>query len=74
MQGFERSTTPSRTPLSIPVAVPWGAKDRTHRRSTPANAFPNATVISFDECGHCPDLEDPRRFATWLLDWHGETR
>lgn len=74
MQGFERSTPPSREPLSISVAVPWGAKDRTHRRSTPANAFPNADVIAFDDCGHCPDLEDPRRFATWLLDWHGETR
>lgn len=73
MQGLEGSAPPSREPLSIPVAIPWGAKDRTHRRSTPANSFPNADVITFDECGHCPDLEDPRRFATWLLDWHGET-
>lgn len=72
MQGLERSAPPSREPLSIPVAIPWGAKDRTHRRSTPANSFPNADVITFDECGHCPDLEDPRRFATWLLDWHGD--
>jgi pimeloyl-ACP methyl ester carboxylesterase len=73
MQGLERSHKPSREPLSMPLAIPWGAKDRTHRHSTPAQAFPNAAVIAFDDCGHCPDLEDPRRFATWLLDWHGET-
>lgn len=72
MQGFERSAPPSREPLAIPVAVPWGAKDRTHRRSTPKNAFPRADVVTFDECGHCPDLEDPRRFVAWLLDWHGD--
>lgn len=72
MQGFERSAPPSREPLAMPIAIPWGAKDRTHRRSTPANSFPRADVVAFDECGHCPDLEDPRRFATWLLDWHGD--
>lgn len=74
MQGFERSAPPSREALAIPVAIVWGAKDRTHRRSAPANSFPNADVVTFDDCGHCPDFEDPRRFATWLLAWHGETR
>lgn len=73
MQGFERSAEPSRAPLSIPIAIPWGAKDRTHHRSTPSSSFPNATVVGFDDCGHCPELEDPRGFSKWLLEWHGET-
>lgn len=71
MQGLERSAAPSRTPLSVPTAIVWGARDRTHRRSDPVNAFPGAELIRFEQCGHSPDLEAPQAFAAWLLGWHG---
>lgn len=73
MQGFERSAPPPSVPLPVRTAVVWGPKDRTHRRSVPEQSTAGAEVVRFDGCGHCPELEDPRRFAQWLLRWHQET-
>ena len=71
MQGLERSPEPPRAPLSVPVAIVWGDRDRTHRRSSPSNALPGAELVHFERCGHSPDLEAPEAFASWLLAWHG---
>ncbi|MCC6877722.1 MAG: alpha/beta hydrolase [Sandaracinaceae bacterium] len=69
MQGFERGPAPEPRALPVPAAVVWGRKDRTHRRSDPMTSVPGAEVVFFDECGHSPELEDPQRFARWLLTW-----
>jgi len=74
MQGLERSPPPAREPLPIPVAVVWGDRDRTHRRSSPADAMPGAELVHFERCGHSPDLESPAEFAKWLLAWHAGHR
>jgi pimeloyl-ACP methyl ester carboxylesterase len=67
MQGLERGT-PLAQAQARHVAVVHGARDRTHRRSTFA-APAGGTLVTFEECGHSPELEAPARFASWLLDW-----
>ena len=64
----------SRGPLSVPAAVPWGDKDRSHSRSDPTRTLPGAEVVRVAECGHSPELEEPARFAAWLLSWEEKTR
>jgi pimeloyl-ACP methyl ester carboxylesterase len=70
MQGLERSPPPPSVRMPVPSAIVWGSKDRTHRHSTAEHSVPDAEVVRFDDCGHSPELEDPRRFAQWLLTWH----
>lgn len=69
MQGYEASPTPQLPAPNVPCAVVVGGKDRTHRHSDFSKAVPGAEVVRFDDCGHCPDLEQPARFTTWLLAW-----
>lgn len=69
MQGYERSAVTPPSALPMPHAVAWGPRDRTHKRSDPAAAYPGATLVRFEQCGHSPELEAPQRFVSWLLDW-----
>lgn len=69
MQGYERSAVAPPRPLPVPHALVWGARDRTHKRSDPATAYPGAALVRFDQCGHSPELEAPQAFISWLLDW-----
>lgn len=58
-------------PLSVPTTFLWGAADRSHRatrRDTCREIAPHADVRSFDDLGHCFDIEDPARVAPLLLD------
>ncbi len=71
MQGLERSPAPAALAPTVATAIVWGARDRTHRHSDPHRSVAGAEVVRFDECGHSPELEAPRRFVDWLLDWHG---
>ncbi|HSN84430.1 MAG TPA: alpha/beta hydrolase [Polyangiales bacterium] len=72
MQGYARGPAPPSTELTVPTAVVWGPRDRTHRQSDPAQSAPGAKVVTMPECGHSPELEDPERFVDWLLRWHRE--
>jgi len=68
MQGLTPELDDSPTP--VPTAVVWGAKDRTHAKSDPSRSVLGAEVVRFDDSGHSPDLEEPARFASWLVGWH----
>ena len=52
--------------VSVPALVVWGDKDRVVPLST-ANRFlqslPNAKLEVVKDCGHCVDLEQPKRLA-----------
>jgi pimeloyl-ACP methyl ester carboxylesterase len=53
-------------PLAVPTTFLWGASDRSHRatkRDTCREIAPHADVRTFDDLGHCFDLEDPARVA-----------
>ncbi len=47
----------------------WGNADRSHRRSrghSLRELLPNAECVTFEACGHFPELEAPQRFAAVL--------
>jgi pimeloyl-ACP methyl ester carboxylesterase len=57
---------------AVPTLVVWGAKDRSQARSDPAGFrehAPDAEVVAFEDAGHFPELEQPRRFADVVGAW-----
>ncbi len=68
MQGLAGGTVAPDRPTQ-PVSVLWGARDRTHRRSVPEAAMPGAPITLYSEAGHCPELEEPARFADQVTAW-----
>jgi pimeloyl-ACP methyl ester carboxylesterase len=70
-QSMHRMTAADVGPLAVPTTFLWGASDRSHRatnRDTCREIAPHADVRTFDDLGHCFDLEDPARIAGLLLD------
>ena len=70
VQGLLREPKDSARLQTIPCTVLWGVQDRSHRFTQP-NAIlrdvPHAQVVVLEDCGHFPDLENPRRFMQVLL-------
>lgn len=70
---LEREDAPPAT--DKPALVVWGAKDRTHARSDPAGFrahAPRAKLVAFEDAGHFPELEQPKRFAAEVAAWWTE--
>lgn len=65
VQGFFDTGPPP--PVSHPVWLAWGDRDRTHRYSEPERSVTGSTVTRFGHTGHSPELEDPEGFVTALL-------
>lgn len=58
-------------PLAVPTTFFWGAADRSHRktkRDSCREIAPHADLRSFEDLGHCCEVEDPERVASLLLD------
>ena len=56
--------------IGCPVLLVWGDRDRmvTHRGAQHiVDAVPGTTYELLEGCGHCPQLEEPDRFAELLL-------
>jgi pimeloyl-ACP methyl ester carboxylesterase len=56
--------------ISCPVLVVWGERDRmvlAKGAQRVLDAVPGAQLELLDECGHCPQLECPDKFADLLL-------
>ena len=52
--------------LESPALAIWGRQDRSHRDTDPACTLkhaPAAQVVSFHQCGHFTELEQPEAFA-----------
>lgn len=65
-----RRAEPPRATIPVPVLSVWGSEDRTHRPSDPSGALalaPRGRLVLFDDAGHFPDLEQPRRFEQEVL-------
>jgi pimeloyl-ACP methyl ester carboxylesterase len=66
VQAYFGGAEPTFTPIEQKALVLWGDADRSHRHSDPESALPhfrNAELLRFDGAGHCPELEQPVRFA-----------
>lgn len=63
--------SPTFAPVKQKAMVLWGAADRTHRRTDKRSVLayaPDAAYLEFADAGHFPDLEQPERFASLLLE------
>ncbi|WP_240440928.1 alpha/beta fold hydrolase [Ralstonia solanacearum] len=48
-----------------------GTRDDSHRDTNPTSLreyIPQAEMIRFDDCGHFPDIEQPERYASVLIE------
>lgn len=62
--------------IGCPVLVVWGEQDRmvpSKGAQRVVDALPRTRVEVLDECGHCPQIECPDRFAELLLDFPPQT-
>ena len=58
--------------IGCPVLVVWGEKDRmvfSKGAQRVVDAVEHSAVELIEDCGHCPQLECPDRFAALLLDF-----
>jgi pimeloyl-ACP methyl ester carboxylesterase len=70
-QGLAREPDDTLNGISVAGTMIWGAKDRSHRHTDPASILqyaPGLELIRFEDVGHFPDLEQPRRYADLLLN------
>ena len=70
VQGLARESLATLDKFAGPCTLIWGTADRSHRHTRAESlleCMPQAEIIQFDDCGHFPDLEQPQRYAEWLL-------
>lgn len=66
VQAYFGEAEPTFASVEQKALLVWGDADRSHRGSDPKSAlahFRNAELVHFEGAGHCPDLEQPERFA-----------
>ncbi|HEX8111148.1 MAG TPA: alpha/beta hydrolase [Kofleriaceae bacterium] len=71
IQAMRRLDVRELAGVTQPVTLAWGHGDRTHARTDPRSLLavvPHARFVSFERCGHFPDLEDPQRFTELVFD------
>ena len=69
-QGLAREPAGNLAGINVPCTIIWGTKDRSHKHTDPASFLEfaqDADIIRFEDCGHFPDLEQPKRYAEMLL-------
>jgi pimeloyl-ACP methyl ester carboxylesterase len=72
-QRYLSDDVPLLHPVRCPSLIVWGEADRSHRRTdkhSTLGLLPDAELVCFGEAGHFPELEEPRRFAELVKDWH----
>ena len=71
VQGLRRENEDSFKNIKTPCTMVWGGQDRSHKRTDPNSLLalvPQAEIVTFDDCGHFPDIEQPGRFASILFN------
>jgi pimeloyl-ACP methyl ester carboxylesterase len=69
-QGLGGEPVDTLNGIAVPCTLLWGTKDHSHKYTEPASLVecaPNAEVIRFEDTGHFPDIEQPKRYAEILL-------
>ncbi|WP_394836454.1 alpha/beta hydrolase [Pendulispora rubella] len=75
VQAYFSHATPTFPTVQQKSLVIWGGGDGSHRKSDPESAIPyfrEARLMRFEQAGHCPDLEEPQRFAEALALFSAE--
>lgn len=71
VQGLAREAMPQLADVTTPCTMVWGSSDPSHALTDPASLLhyvPHASIVTFEECGHFPDIEDHARFGALLLN------
>jgi pimeloyl-ACP methyl ester carboxylesterase len=69
-QGLAGEPVDTLNAITATCTILWETKDHSHKHTDPASLLEcasNAELIRFEDCGHFPDLEQPRRYAEILL-------
>jgi pimeloyl-ACP methyl ester carboxylesterase len=70
VQGLSRASADALTGVKQPATLLWGDSDRSHKHTRAESLhelLPQATIRHLPECGHFPDLEQPRAYAELAL-------
>jgi pimeloyl-ACP methyl ester carboxylesterase len=70
VQGLSRATPGLLAGVTQPATLLWGDSDRSHkhtRAETLHELLPHAQIRHLPDCGHFPDLEQPRAYADVAL-------
>ena len=70
VQGLARESLAALKDVDVPCTMIWGAEDWSHRHTRADSLLecvPNAEIIRFDDAGHFPDLEYPKRYSELLV-------
>jgi len=68
-QAWFRGGLPNFASVPQSARLIWGNADRSHRRSRAHSLrelLPNAECVTFETCGHFPEIEAPQRFSEVL--------
>ncbi|QUP56580.1 alpha/beta fold hydrolase (plasmid) [Ralstonia syzygii] len=71
VQGLIREKAEPLKAIETPCTIIWGTRDDSHRDTNPTSLreyIPQAEMIRFDDCGHFPDIEQPERYASVLIE------
>jgi pimeloyl-ACP methyl ester carboxylesterase len=70
VQGLSRAEARELQGAKQPTTLLWGDSDRSHqhtRAESLQELLPQAQVRHFPDCGHFPELEQPRAYAELAL-------
>jgi pimeloyl-ACP methyl ester carboxylesterase len=65
LQAIEHASAPP--PIVQPTLLVWGARDPTHRTTSRDELRPGAPVVTLDNAGHFPELEDVAGFCAAVV-------
>jgi pimeloyl-ACP methyl ester carboxylesterase len=71
VQGLARERADRLCGVSTPCTMIWGTLDHSHKQTDPRSLhtlMPRAEIVRFEDCGHFPDIEQPRRYAAMLVE------
>jgi pimeloyl-ACP methyl ester carboxylesterase len=71
VQGLLKERPESLAGVTMPCTMIWGGQDRSHRHThadTLLECVPHARIVQFSDAGHFPDIEQPERYASLLLE------
>lgn len=71
VQGLGRAQAAELTGAKQPATLIWGDSDRSHKHTRAESLLellPQAQITHRPDCGHFPELEQPREYAAHLLE------